>query len=55
MSLNLYTYCSNNPIIYYDPTGHWKQGDEGLNEDAKAKIIALGNAWSAAKTKDEKV
>jgi RHS repeat-associated protein len=24
LSLNLYTYCSNNPLIYYDPTGHFK-------------------------------
>ncbi|WP_291581493.1 RHS repeat-associated core domain-containing protein [Clostridium sp. UBA6640] len=23
LSLNLYTYCHNNPIEYYDPTGHW--------------------------------
>ena len=22
LSLNLYTYCNNNPLIYYDPTGH---------------------------------
>ncbi|TYQ14885.1 UNVERIFIED_CONTAM: RHS repeat-associated protein [Acetivibrio alkalicellulosi] len=22
LSLNLYAYCANNPIIYYDPTGH---------------------------------
>lgn len=22
LSLNLYTYAANNPIIYYDPTGH---------------------------------
>lgn len=22
LSLNLYTYCVNNPITYYDPTGH---------------------------------
>jgi len=22
LSLNLYTYCSNNPLIYFDPTGH---------------------------------
>lgn len=23
LSLNLYTYCHNNPLIYDDPTGHW--------------------------------
>ena len=23
LSLNLYTYCTNNPITYDDPTGHW--------------------------------
>ncbi len=23
LSLNLYTYCHNNPITYYDPTGHF--------------------------------
>lgn len=22
LSLNLYTYCHNNPIVYYDPSGH---------------------------------
>lgn len=22
LSLNLYTYVKNNPLIYYDPTGH---------------------------------
>lgn len=22
LSLNLYTYCVNNPLVYYDPTGH---------------------------------
>ena len=25
LSLNLYTYCKNNPLIYNDPTGHWPQ------------------------------
>jgi hypothetical protein len=43
LSLNLYTYCANNPLIYYDPTGHnfvaywwenkkaeWKAGWEAL-------------------------
>jgi RHS repeat-associated protein len=54
LSLNLYTYCSNNPIIYIDPTGHWQQGDEALNDEAKAKIIALTNAYYEATTKTEK-
>ncbi|NCC88552.1 MAG: RHS repeat-associated core domain-containing protein, partial [Clostridia bacterium] len=22
LSLNLYTYCANNPLVYHDPTGH---------------------------------
>lgn len=25
LSLNLYTYCNNNPLIYDDPTGHWPE------------------------------
>ena len=36
LSLNLYTYCSNEPIMYRDPTGHWKEGDE---------LLSKGNQW----------
>jgi RHS repeat-associated protein len=25
LSLNLYTYCANNPLMYWDPTGHYYQ------------------------------
>ncbi len=25
LSLNLYSYCSNNPVVYWDPTGHAKR------------------------------
>ena len=25
LSLNLYTYCHNEPLMYYDPTGHYYQ------------------------------
>lgn len=31
LSLNLYTYCGNNPIRYYDPDGHfWKEVGDGF-------------------------
>ncbi|WBW98142.1 S8 family serine peptidase [Oceanirhabdus sp. W0125-5] len=31
LSLNLYTYCTNNPVMYLDPSGHWPQwGKLGL-------------------------
>ena len=42
LSLNLYTYCANNPVIYIDPTGHVvaKVGTKGdtvaaIQEDLK--------------------
>ena len=28
LSLNLYTYCGNNPVNFADPTGHFTEGDE---------------------------
>jgi len=27
LSLNLYTYCWNNPVMYIDPTGHYTQSE----------------------------
>jgi len=37
LSLNLYTYCVNNPLIYYDPTGHSpKEHDFYRSLEAKA-------------------
>ena len=55
LSLNLYTYCSNNPIIYWDPTGHiniknwfndykkdWIEGWKTLtNKDKRDEAIDL--------------
>lgn len=35
LSLNLYVYCSNNPVMFIDPTGHWAEWIE--------------NAWSGVK------
>ena len=55
LSLNLYTYCQNNPILYIDPLGHiWKKSDKNLNDDAQAKIILLTTAELNAKPKAEK-
>ena len=35
LSLNLYAYCNNNPLIYDDPTGHWP---------------SLSNIWNGVKS-----
>ena len=50
LSLNLYTYCSNNPIKYLDPTGHWQQGDENLTQKARIEISRLTDLYCSAKT-----
>ncbi|MPM36752.1 hypothetical protein SDC9_83354 [bioreactor metagenome] len=48
LSLNLYTYCSSNPLIYTDPTGHWQQGDEKLSQPQQDLIRAATAEWEAA-------
>lgn len=41
LSLNLYTYCHNEPLMYIDPTGHFREGGilsyspSVVNEDVK--------------------
>ena len=50
LSLNLYTYCLNNPITYTDPTGHHASGQrlsysQEYNSDVaelQKKLIAIG-------------
>ncbi len=57
LSLNLYTYCVNNPIRYWDPTGHVMQGDlERFGEDSDIYkiLVDLGNQWTATKDKKER-
>ncbi len=38
LSLNLYTYCLNNPIMYTDPTGH-KVLNKGMKDSGDSKDI----------------
>ena len=45
LSLNLYTYCSNNPVIYFDPSGHSSTPMAIGNEDRKAWGDAIGNVF----------
>ena len=53
LSLNTYTYCLNNPIIYIDPTGHWQESDKNLNQDARIAISRLTDIYYS--TNDPKV
>ncbi|MEG1661554.1 MAG: hypothetical protein RR332_03475 [Clostridiales bacterium] len=64
LSLNLYTYCFNNPLIYWDPMGHVvTQADIDRayknNPPEKAKAIIKGleaatDKWNNAKPPAEK-
>lgn len=44
--LNLYAYCGNNPVVYYDPSGHATQepacggGNPNSQDDSEAKRVA---------------
>ncbi|WDV44826.1 S8 family serine peptidase [Clostridiaceae bacterium M8S5] len=59
LSLNLYTYCCNEPIMYIDPTGHWggKHGeydDRELSADDQNEIIKYTRKWYKAETDEER-
>ncbi|WP_029501856.1 hypothetical protein [Lachnoclostridium phytofermentans] len=44
--MNRYTYCANNPIRYYDPTGHRLKGDEDLlNIQGLAMVDFYASEW----------
>ena len=50
LSLNRYTYVSNNPLKYKDPSGHWQQGDEKYTYETQQKILEYTNAYNNATT-----
>jgi len=52
LSLNLYTYCHNEPVMYTDPTGHYKEGDEIYSANVQKLLYDYGQAYANA-TKDE--
>lgn len=48
LSLNLYTYVSNNPLKYIDPSGHWQEGDEKYSSAIQSEIRHLTSLWYSA-------
>lgn len=45
LTLNLYTYCHNSPVMYTDPTGHWELNDATLPVGAQAALASLTTAY----------
>jgi RHS repeat-associated protein len=54
LSLNLYTYVSNNPLVYWDPTGHVKVGDDKLTPAAQQQIVTLTDLYYATNDPKER-
>lgn len=48
LSLNLYTYVSNNPLRYTDPSGHWQEGDAGLSLEDQKRIRKITDSYNNA-------
>ncbi len=52
-SLNLYTYCGNDPVNYTDPTGHWAYPTGALKKAAdslRKKAAGGGSASSSSQS-----
>ena len=43
LSLNLYTYCSNEPVMYYDPSGHAGTSVKVTMPDGSTKSATITN------------
>jgi len=57
LSLNLYAYCANNPIMYVDPTGHafteWDDKNVKSEKDRQA-IMEATKEWAEASKIEDK-
>jgi len=54
LSLNLYAYCHNEPVMYYDPTGHVEACDAKLSKEDQEKIMKATEKYYNAKTEKER-
>jgi RHS repeat-associated protein len=54
LSLNLYTYCLNNPVMYIDPTGYWEETDSKYSTTVQIELLKLTLAWYLADNKEVK-
>ena len=65
LSLNLYTYCLNNPLVYYDPTGHkgeklherfinWLIGKDDEDDDEKQEKPDISD-WDTKRSTSEQI
>lgn len=46
--LTWYVYCDNNPVMFVDPTGYAKEGDERFSQSVRDEIAIYGQMWSDA-------
>ena len=58
LSYNLFAYCSNNPVMYSDPTGHgffdwvkdkWEETKKNVSDAWNSAKGAVGNAYNKVK------
>jgi len=48
LSLNLYTYCENEPLMYWDPSGHFEETDKMILDSTTLGLLEIyGDNWNA--------